>query len=353
MPFKEVTSASVPVSAKSRDDLASGAEIPVKRAYKAWWMMVLTAVILSTGFSLYYTRHWNPEIGLYLYAARLKCRYAEALEQRTPTKVAFFGGSSCAFGVDTELMNRDYHLPAVNLGLHAGLGAPVLTAFALDRMKPKDTLIVSLEPQLLIIPFDYPALGDQFSLDIGHPEYMRGGPLGLARRGMPGFLLAPRPGAENLFNYIQKRLRHQQMVYSKQTFTPSGWQRLDQHAEPQSGCMLPSLSADGDRLLSRLAEYCRSHEIRLAYAMPWIYYAPSAARLYRPVAAQYLLCISKWMPVLRDSTLGLISDPDDFADGPLHLRPRSAEQRARILAEAVTHWDTWKPVELQQIVSAN
>ena len=287
-----------------------------------------------------------PEVDLYEFAAQKKIAYARKLDENGLPKIVIYGGSSCAFGVNTDYMQKDFHLPAVNFGLHAGMGVPVLTGFALKYTKPGDTLIVSLEPHLLNGPFDWPALGDQISYALKEPELCGGGPLHIPRRGSLGIFLTMRPGAQNMLLFLPRELRHQGVIYPKSSFSLSGWQRLDCHVQPNPSMVGTAISEDAQMMLKKVAGYCRENNIRVAYAVPWLYCDGTRLRYYKSVLSEYLYEISKLIPVLKDPTLGIDVDPDDFADGNYHLTPRVATRRAEELAKLIIQWSTWDSKEL-------
>jgi len=293
-----------------------------------------------------YVRKLSPEVELYTFAAHKKIAYARELDKAGLPKIVIYGGSSCAFGVNTDQMRGEFHLQAVNFGLHAGMGPVVLTGLALKYTNPGDTLIVSLEPILLNMSFDWPALGDQISYALKAPDLCEGGPLRIQRRGAFGVFLTLRPGAENILRFLPSQLRHQYVEYPRSTFSPSGWQRYDVHAEPKARGVGTVISADSQMLLKRLKKYCLEHSIRVAYAMPWLYCDGSRLSTYKETFARFLYEMNKLIPVLRDPTLGTDTDPNDFADGPLHLRPPAATRRAEQLAKLIIEWRTWQPKEL-------
>lgn len=66
------------------------------------------------------------------------------LEHTSGPRIIVIGGSNVAFGIDAEFMQRELGVPAINDGLHAGLG--VLPLLELEQYIHKgDTIILSLE----------------------------------------------------------------------------------------------------------------------------------------------------------------------------------------------------------------
>ncbi len=322
-----------------------------ERRYSARREIVrLAAIIFVTICSILgawkYVLKLSPEVELYTYAAHKKIAFARKLDERGLAKIVVCGGSSCAFGINTDVMQQKFGLPVVNFGMHAGMGAPVLAGLALKYTKPGDTLIVSLEPHLLFISFDWPALGDQISYALKDPELCAGGPLHLSRKGAFGIFLTMRPGAQNMLLFLPRELSHLKVIYSKSTFSPSGWQSFDGHAEPKPVTMATALSADAEKLLARLAGYCQQNKIRVAYAIPWLYCDGTQLPTYKSMFSKYLIQVSRFIPVLKDPTLGIDTDPEDFADSSNHLRPRGATRRGEELAKLIQRWSIWSSTDL-------
>jgi hypothetical protein len=310
----------------------------------------LAAIIVVTACSIIgawkYVLKLSPEVDLYTYAAHKKIAYAKKLDEQGLAKIVLCGGSSCAFGVNTDAMQKRFDLPVVNFGMHAGMGAPVVVGLALKYTKPGDTLIVSLEPHLLFMSFDWPALGDQISYALKQPDLCEGGPLHLPRKGALGIFLTMRPGAQNMLLFLPREISHLGVIYPKSSFSASGWQSFDGHVQPKPSVIPTALSADGQTLLTKIVGYCRQNNIRVAYAMPWLYCDPAQMPHYQSMFSKYLYQVNRWMPVLRDPTLGIDTDPDDFGDGNNHLRPRGAARRGEQLARLIIQWNTWNPDEL-------
>ncbi len=66
----------------------------------------------------------------------------EALETTAPPRIILVGGSNVAFGIDSEKMENELHLPVVNTGLHAGIGLPYTLNDVKPYLKEGDTIII-------------------------------------------------------------------------------------------------------------------------------------------------------------------------------------------------------------------
>ena len=71
-------------------------------------------------------------------------------------KIVVVGGSSVAFGVDSELLSRYTGMPVVNFGLYAALGTKLMLDLSLPHIGEGDVVIVSpeLDPQTLSLYFN-------------------------------------------------------------------------------------------------------------------------------------------------------------------------------------------------------
>lgn len=58
-----------------------------------------------------------------------KYNYAQSID--TP-KIVLVGDSNCAFGIDSEMLEKELNMPVVNMGLHGGVG----DTFLMDCTKP-------------------------------------------------------------------------------------------------------------------------------------------------------------------------------------------------------------------------
>ncbi len=118
-----------------------------------------------------------------------------------------------------RLLNR-YGLPSLNMGLGAGMGAKVLTHYAQTAVRPGDTLIVGLEPDLLSGPLEIESLGAQFAFSIGEPSLLRDPDW----VNWPSVLLDLRPGGYHTFTLIAKVALHRPFYpYFASEVHASGW----------------------------------------------------------------------------------------------------------------------------------
>ena len=312
---------------------------------------LLVAALAAWGVGAFYTLYLNPEMAFFKYAARIKHEWAQKLERDYPHKFVIFGGSSCGVAIDGERLLEQHDLPTVNLGLAAGMGAGVLTRYAQQEVRPGDTLIVALEPQLLTDTTQPTAVGTQFCFATDRASLLR--QAGSSSR--LSSLLALRPGAFNVITLIGKILAGRPLYrYRTSDIRPSGcWTALlvqwPLDGPPVRG---PELTPDARKLLASLRSWCDQNRVRVAYALPWGFVPEAKLARFRKDNVDFLSQICGFLPVLKDPALGTISRRDLYADTNWHLTPEGARLRTDELARELQQWDVWSSNELNQLAHA-
>jgi hypothetical protein len=103
--------------------------------------------------------------------------------------------------------------------------------------------------------------------------------------------------------------------------------------------------------LRSLRDWCRDHEVRLAYSIPWGYTPPTELDQFRRENARFLLQVLEVIPVLRDPRLGAYSVREHFSDSVWHLTEEGAALRTDELARQLKDWDVWSRPELEQLAA--
>src|ERR1051326_5123913 len=137
-------------------------------------IQVLASALIAWLACAFYTLYANPEVVFFKKAAVLKAHWAAKMTAEHEHKTVFFGGSSCTFSINPEQLLEKHNLPAANLGLGAGMGLRVLTRFALEQVRPGDTLIMAMEPGVLLGPMEDTMLGAQISFALHRPVWLAG-----------------------------------------------------------------------------------------------------------------------------------------------------------------------------------
>lgn len=314
-----------------------------------WFAVWLLAVaFMSWAAASFYSLFLNPEISFYRTAARVKHAWARQLPRESGPRVIFAGGSSCLTSINTlRLLERNVR--ALNMGMGAGFGAKFLARFALSEVRPGDTLVLALEPDLLMRRLDDPAMAVQLSYSLSAPELLSapGSPPPSRVRAA----LALRPGAYHVFTLIGKLIGGRPLYrYNVAELSPCGWQhvplRWNFAAEsPYKG----QLSDDARKFFASLRDWCASNDVRLAYSMPWSYVPAREAREFREQSRNLLLQIAAYMPVLKDPSLGAYCVREHFTDTALHLDSEGAALRTDSVAQQLTSWSVWSSAELAEL----
>lgn len=328
-------------------DRGFGAQLP-KLALGLVAVAVLTLVATAA-----YTLWLNPEIRFYLYAAKIKRAWAEKLHKEYGRAIVVFGASSCAFAIDGERMLDKHGLPVVNFGMHAGMEPLFLTALAVESTRPSDTLVVAIEPGLLLSPFDSPDLAAQMGMALGNPRLVHASDL----TGEPVHwienVLSLRPGAYHFFTLLGKIVLGKPLYrYSPKDLRPSGWQQTDERREihDQEPFIVESLPEHSRRLLAALAHWGKTNHVKVVYSLPWGWVSDAKHDQFKRMNASFLRRVAEFMPVLKDPTLGAHPVRHHFADTEWHLTAEGAAERTDALAAELKAGVYWTVAELNAIV---
>jgi hypothetical protein len=109
---------------------------------------ILFSILLIAGY-WFIASHTSLSRGNYYgfsfgYMSGLKIKHQRAKEITQP-KIMFVGGSSLAYGMDSELVEKTLLVPVVNLGLHGGLGVSFMLNQAKKLLKKGDIVFISIE----------------------------------------------------------------------------------------------------------------------------------------------------------------------------------------------------------------
>jgi hypothetical protein len=315
-----------------------------------WTLVVVATAALTWAAGAAYTLWFNPEIQFYRGGHARKQTWLAHLRASYRTNILVCGGSSCATSIQGRRLVEQHGLPVVNLGLAAGMGTPVLTHYAMDLVRPGDTLIVALEPGMLTNPIEPEPFGVQFAIAVHRPQLTRFND----RIDWPGALASLRPGSYHAFTLGAKILLRQPLYrYAQDDFKDDGWQeiRLARSFEPVTVKPL-KLAATSASWLAGMRAHCDRKHVRLALTIPWVYCSPTNVTAFQRSNLDFLRDVCAVMPVLREASLGAHCVREHFGDTVVHTTPAGAALRTDELAEAIKHWNLWTIPEIDATLAS-
>ncbi len=307
------------------------------RLTAALLVVALLAAIAGATYALFF----NPEMAFWKAAAERKLAWVEAMRRKHGHVIGVIGGSTTTFGIDAEMLHRDFGLPVANLGLHAGMGAEVCTGFGFAALQRGDTLIVSLEPSMLVEESRPTPLGTRLAWVLGRPELLAWDhPPSLRSRLSEATQM--QPGGYHVVTMLGKIALGQPLYrYSMEGARPGGLQvtgerrpftnSMDLTVDPRP----PTLSKSGRSLLERIKNEAARRGMLVAYVMPWAFWPADSADRRRAANSKLLDQIAEILPVWREPKMGVHDVLPDFADSVQHLTAKAAEKRSRVLAETL------------------
>jgi hypothetical protein len=253
--------------------------------------------------------------------------------------IGVVGGSSTTFGIDAAWIEKNHSLPVANLGLGAGAGADACTGFGLAALLRGDTLIVSVEPGLLMDDAGTKtAMGTQLAYAFGLPQMVDWDNKRRLRE-QTADIFSLQPGGRNLVTMAGKILFRMPLYrYDLKDAQPGGLQvtqdrrPFDQNAKTDQEQAEMTLSASGRKFLEKLKKTTDSRGIKVFYVLPWVYSNPNQASPAREIHARFLDQVEQILPVLREENNGVHDIRDDFADTAMHLTAEGAIKRSEVLS---------------------
>lgn len=304
------------------------------------WALRLLAVALGTLLAcVAYSLRANPEVQFFRAGDAVKQAWHRQLRAQHTNVAVIFGGSSCGTSIDARGLRDRHGLAVVNAGLGAGMGARVLSRYALELARPGDTLLVALEPALLTTPVDWEPLGVQFALAAGHRGILTQEPW----TRWPSLLLDLRPGGAHALAMVGKLVTGQPLYrYDRSEWCEGGLHAVAARRPIAASPPDPRrLSPEGRRLLAELRDTARARGLRIAYVLPWEYCPPARMAEYRRRNLAFLREVSDILPVLREPSAGAHPVMADFADTDMHPIPDAARRRSDELAASLQTWSLW------------
>lgn len=335
---------------------------PSRRGLK----LIAASCILIFSLSFCYQFFINPEHLYWEKAIKYSDEWNKHLSEKYSTKYVIFGGSTTRTSIDPELLENEFNLPVINAALHAGFGAPALTELALKYVNPGDTLIVALEPGFLrssssesnkdndkyLLPSTH--MGDVFLVFEKKTSSLHGDFLSCSWRDLCSFfmidtlhsctMLGKMIIGMPLYRYNEKENLH-----------PSGWMEVKekrtlknpaQYTYSPSDWKIYSISDGGRKFLKKLLEWGKQNNVKIVYSLPRGYGYPSQ-RIGNAILLHSMIEI---MPVLKDPSLGINPELNEFTDTERHPNRIGAHKATRELGRELNNNDFWSKKELEQII---
>jgi len=280
-----------------------------------------------------YTLWINPEISFWKFAYEKKLAWSKRVSTDFPSKTVFAGGSSCAFQIDASFLTREAGIPAVNMGMHAGMGSQALLAIALTAVNPVDTVVVAIEPGLLkdapeVMPFGWQMLfatgaiwDPRAQIALGHASVWTAVPhlrpglahcVAMTGKGLSG--KAP-------YRYSRDDVHDGGEITTGVRMPCRPFPPTPMRLNPLAATWLDSIAKESPPLASDWA-------VLLAAGLT----NPADCRASIQLLTNFQSGFSSRFLRLGAPELAIIDNPNAFADTPLHMTPEA--MRARTIAIA-------------------
>jgi hypothetical protein len=313
-------------------------------------LLLLTVALFAVLAGATYALRFNPEMHFWHSAAERKLGWADQMRAKHGYAIGIIGGSTTTFGIDAEILERDHGLPVVNLGLHAGMGPEVCSGFGFAALQRGDTLIVSLEPSMLAEEESEPtSLGVRMAWALRKPAIIGWDDTSSVWQHMlnPAKL---QPGGYHVMTMLGKlALGHPLYRYHISDSRPGGLQVTAERRpyalnQPKYESDSLLLSTAGRALLARIRDEASTRGVRVAYLLPLAYCPEDSADLQRAANEKLLAQINEFMPILRESNLGVTSHWEDFSDSSQHLTAEAAKRRSKALSATLRRFSESTPM---------
>lgn len=305
---------------------------------------LLGSLVLSYLMAAAYSLGINPEIRFWKEAYGRKIAWARTLSAQGGSKLVFIGGSSTAFQVDASILTKA-GIPAVNMGMHAGMGIRATAAFGLSAVTRGDTVIWSFERDRLAKPPELDPLGYQALVATG--VIFHSGPHQLALRGIDtvNVLNALRPGLDHCAVMLAKvALKYPLYRYRQELIRPGGAITTDERrpmpATPPKRTF-PNVTTLA--WISAMNNGLAAMDCGNAYLIPRSYVPPEDEEAVLAGNGAFLDILGSITTVVPDPAMGIETNIECFADTPAHFRSDSMEKRTRDLAKVLSSFQKTKP----------
>lgn len=290
--------------------------------------------MIGSVISILLTVVFNPEVEFW--SERFESKDKEISVIAEP-KVIFIGGSSCTFSVDPDTVDDIIGRPSYNFGGSAYMGAP----YMFERVKPHigkgDIVVVGYEPEILrnFGRFNYSPLGPRMAVRDMDLEIAT--ELGLGVDTLPEWFKILRPGLRNTVVIAGRLVKGgKAYTYGSEDLKSKGrieLQKIEYRIGPQRELEFNDLEDGVVRFLGEVMKFCESKGAHCIYTIPWQGTDVNFVGENREIRKRFLSEISRIMPVIPDSSVGVISGDKGFSDTAYHMGAELSIARSTFLGK--------------------
>ena len=289
-------------------------------------------LLAAVGLAYFYAFRLDPVMRTHADAVELRAQLAR--NERQP-KVVFVGGSSCAHSVRPDVLAAE-GLCAVNMGYHAGAGAPFLIAAGMSVAKPGDLLIVAIEPELLMEDSSVSRVGLVGAIKLGKPSLASGTPFSDQDFSYGNLFFSIRPGGTRLLKHFGAMLIRFDL---EQFSTIDSFGRMNDTRQVAFPAEIPAeyigITEQNKSILQSVVAFGKESGVDIICAVPWKLHSAEDRRDAEKWYNQYVNEISEIMPVLVEDELNVRTDEKLFSDTFYHLTTKGASKRSLAYARAL------------------
>lgn len=299
----------------------------VRKIILLFFIIILEyAALVPLSYAIRFQKNFN-----YFSVNNTKQKY---LERAKSPKVILVGGSNLAFGVNSQLIEKSFGLPVVNMGLHAGLGLDYMISEVKNSIHKGDTIVLVPEYEHFYTN-SFTNHGKELAALVGV------NPVALRFINSPHQMISILQFIPTLFETIVSGWRDNGTSYSSAAFNQWGdIERYPSNSQNNQGSIqISKLIGEIDKKslyeISEFNDYCKSRGATMIFVYPA--YAHS---LYSENQKQILNLNSRIL-ALR---IKVISQPIDFVfpdnmfiDSGYHLGREGVKPRTEKLIELISN----------------
>lgn len=306
---------------------------------------LLFSLIAAYAISCALTIFVNPEVTFWNEAVSQRLDAIASIRAKEPGEpILFFtGGSSCAFSIDPEIIEKITGRPTINMGLPVAAGAHYIIHQALRQARLGDTIVYTTAADILTYSDqEFSPAKISFALESrrGLPTESAGASTFGKSLTIPEYFTLPRPGVDYLIVLAGRMPSGKGYRYKLPDIRSRGLIQTPIHdpsLKPTGPRTVVTLSPEGRQLLETLVATAKQKGVRVVYSMPLTYTATTDLAASRNKNREFLSEIEKFMPVIEDGFSGAIDKIENFADGCRHLSEKGSRIRSEALAKALQH----------------